>query len=129
MEATLKVMTNRRGQHRRRALVAGSALIAIVATIPFVNAAHATPNPSSNINDYVLYAQSSINLKYGASVSGNIAAGTSSYQDPPGCSTSVPAGTSEYSAFYDMLKPYGCGMYGLFGAPSASGNVHVATCQ
>jgi hypothetical protein len=119
---------------RRRKLLVGGILAALVSAIalPILasGAAAPIPVPSSNINDYALYAYSTLQIKGGSSVNGNIAAGTKHYNAPAGC-TSVPAAVAtnvnEYTLSTAFLKNSSCSPYGY---PAAVGNrAHVSLCQ
>jgi hypothetical protein len=119
---------------RRRKLLVGGVLATLLSAIalPIFASGAATPIPvpSSNINDYTLYAYSTLQIKGGSSVNGNIAAGTRHYNAPAGC-TSVPApvasNTDEYTLATAFLKNSSCSPYGY---PAPLGNrAHVSLCQ
>ncbi len=95
------------GRGRRRKIILGSVIAVVVSAValPIVSSGAAN-GPSSDINDYVLYSMSTITLKHGASIGGNVAAGTTNWQTPAGCTTPVAAGTNEYTFNHEMLKSY-----------------------
>jgi hypothetical protein len=81
--------------------------------------------PSSDINDYVLYAYSTLHIKRG-SVDGNIAAGTKHWNAPTGCTAPVPNDTDEYTVSSNFLKAMACQSSEY---PAATGDDHVSLCQ
>src|ERR1700745_2093539 len=84
-----EAMALNRGVRRRRIVGVLLAVVGVLAAIPFVTSAGASPAPSSDINDYALYTLTTLKLKgarqHGLSViDGNIGAGSQAYQAPDG---------------------------------------------
>jgi hypothetical protein len=112
-----------RGVRRRRTVGVLLVVIGVVAAIPFVESAGASPAPSSDINDYALYAVTTIKLKGGGQsnlsvIDGNIGAGSQAYQAPDG---------NTYNAWngYPFLKNVNAGVVGS----ATPGSAYVTICN
>ena len=112
---------DRSSQHlfgnRRKAIAAGVvATLAMVVALPILaTSSGAASDPSSNIDDYALYAVRTLQMKgQGSSVTGNIGAGTQHY---------TPGDINEYANGKEFLANNG------LGAPAATGDEHVNICQ
>jgi hypothetical protein len=113
---------------RRKALLGGAlAVLLSAALLPVISTTGAAAGtvPSDDINDYVLYAYSTLHIKRG-SVDGNIAAGTKHWNAPSGCTAPVPNDTDEYTLQTNFLKAMACQSSEY---PAATGDDHVTLCQ
>lgn len=116
-------MARNRGVRRRRIVGVLLAVVGVLAAIPFVTSAGASPAPSSDINDYALYAVTTIKLKGGGQaglsvIDGNIGAGSQAYQAPDG---------NTYNAWngFPFLKNTNAGPIGA----ATPGNAYVTLCN
>ena len=114
---------------RRRKALVGGVLAALLgaALLPVISTTSAAAGtvPSDDINDYVLYAYSTLHIKRG-SIDGNIAAGTKNWIPPSGCTVPAPYDPNEYTLSSNFLKAMACqsSVY-----PAATGDDHVTLCQ
>jgi hypothetical protein len=117
------------GVGRRRKALMGGALAVLLgaALLPVISTTGAAAGtvPSDDINDYVLYAYSTLHIKRG-SVDGNIAAGTKHWTPPSGCTVPAPYDPNEYTASSNFLKAMSCQSSEY---PASSGDAHVSLCQ
>jgi hypothetical protein len=103
---------------RRKLLALGVlTVLAFAIVVPMLASGAAPTVPSSNINDYALYAYQTVKLKGGGSppesvIDGNIGAGTRHF---------MPGNIDEYS--------YGNEMLTNTNTPALSGYAHVVLCQ
>jgi hypothetical protein len=114
-----------RGHIRKRVVLAGLAtMLAAAAAVPLLAGA-ADETPSSDIEDYALFAFATLNFKGGTAtapsvIDGNIGSGTRHWVSNTNLSNRV-GGIDEYLPWYDLLSSSN--------VPSSGGTPHVSMCQ